>query len=94
MSDADQQQFAPGTNIRTRDIGFLIAGITGDFLGSRVMDSERLTELVKREALKIDSKLNWEALELSPAKTKLIANTVFGFKIMDLFITMRGNSKI
>lgn len=80
------QSFAPGARISTRGEDFLITGITENFDGSMIIDAEGISELVKGKRFKFDTKLEKDIQVLDPAKTKLVADTDFGYRRTKLFL--------
>lgn len=86
MSDAHQQQFAPGARVSTRGEDFLITGITENYDGSVILDVEGISELVKGKSFKFDTKLDNDIFVLDPANTKLVADTDYGYRRTKLFL--------
>jgi len=86
MSSSSYKNFAPGARISSRGEDFLITGIEENFDGSILLDAEGISELVKGKRFKFDTKLDTNIKVLDPAKTKLIADTDFGYRRTKLFL--------
>ncbi|MGQ1784907.1 helicase-related protein [Saccharicrinis sp. GN24d3] len=78
--------FVTGARIGTRGEDFLITDIKENFDGSFLIDAEGISELVKGKTFKFDTKIDRDIQVLDPAKTKLVADTDFGYRRTRLFL--------
>jgi len=80
------KQLVTGARIGTRGEDFLITDLKENFDGSFLIDAEGISELVKGKTFKFDTKIDRDIQVLDPAKTKLVADTDFGYRRTRLFL--------
>ncbi len=80
------EAFAPGARIEARGEDFLVSDVVGNPDGSLIITAEGISELVKGQKFKFDTKIDTDIRPLDPAQTKLIPDTDSGYRRTKLFL--------
>lgn len=75
-----------GARIDTRGENFLITDIKENYDGSFIIDAEGISELVKGKSFKFDTKIDTDIQIVDPSKTRLVADTDYGYRRTKLFL--------
>src|SRR5690606_18766835 len=80
------KSIAVGQRITTRGEDFLITNIINNSDGSKLLDVEGITELVKGKRFAFDTKIDTEIKPVDPNDTIFIADTESGYRKSKLYI--------
>ncbi len=75
-----------GARVGTRGEDFLITNVKENYDGSFLIDAEGISELVKGKSFIFDTRIDTDITVLDPAKTKLVADTDYGYRKTKLFL--------
>lgn len=75
-----------GARIGTRGEDFLVTDVVENFDGSFIIEVEGISELVKGKSFKFDTRVDKDIRVLDPTKTKLVADTDYGYRRSKLFL--------
>lgn len=78
--------FTSGNRISTRGEDFLITNVVENFDGSKIIDAEGISELVKGKRYKFDTRIDLDIVQLDPRNTKLVPDTDTGYRKTKLFL--------
>lgn len=75
-----------GARIGTRGEDFLVTEVIENFDGTFLIEAEGISELVKGKTFKFDTRIDADIEVLDPRKTRLVADTDYGYRRTKLFL--------
>lgn len=75
-----------GARIGVRGEDFLVTEVKENYDGSKLIDSEGISELVKGKSFKFDTNIDNDIYVLDPINTRLLPDTDYGYRRTKLFL--------